>query len=94
MCHPVNLLQAVIPERGFLSWRDFHATSKPLRRAEWDGTRGVEGGGGANFLTAKLNLLLIIKPEVHHPEGSDRGQRDCVLALHVLNDINVTSVWT
>lgn len=87
MCHPLNLLRAVIPERGFLSWRDFHATSKPLREVEWDGK-------GANILAAKLNVLQIIKPGGDHTEGTGRVRRTVFFAMHVLHDINVTSAYT
>lgn len=87
MCHPLNLLRAVIPERGFLSWRDFHATSKPLREVEWSGKC-------ANILAAKLNVLLIIKPEGDQTGGKARGQEDCVFATLILHDGNVTSAYT
>lgn len=87
MCHPLNLLRAVIPERGFPSWRDFHATSKPLREVEWDGK-------GANILAAKLNVSLINKPERGPHRGQRQGQDDCVLVMHVLLDINVTPAYT
>lgn len=84
MCHPLNLLRAVIPERGFPAWRDFHATSKPLREVEWDGK-------GANILAAKLNVFRIIKPEGDGTEGRRRVRMTVFFAMHVLHDINLTS---